>query len=121
MAPDESPEPRAHRRSSLADSARTPTSLAELIERERIQLLQIHAMLRCLNDVLLYSDDDNSTMHADVANVAARLLDDSAARLELLRRLATQLATMVAESESSHGTEGVPPHQVREARPRYLC
>lgn len=88
-------------------------SLAELIDHERIELMQIHAMVRCLNDVLLYADDDDSPMHADVAYVIARLLNESVVRLDVVRMRVAQLET-AACSES-------PPHQVREPRPTYLC
>lgn len=90
-------------------------SLAQLIEHERAELLQIHAMLRCLNDVLLYSDDDNATMHADVAKLTARLLDESIARLEGLR------ARAAADAAYNPETPMAPPHQVKERLPAYLC
>jgi hypothetical protein len=68
-------------------SAPNPSTLAQLIESERVELLQVQAMLKCLYEVLLYADDDDSVMHADVANVCARLIDDSASRLgELLMK-----------------------------------
>ncbi|MDY6948123.1 MAG: hypothetical protein SXG53_20640 [Pseudomonadota bacterium] len=38
-------------------------------------------MLKCLYEVLLYADDDDSVMHADVANVCARLINESVRRL----------------------------------------
>ena len=61
-----------------------PVSLSEAIENERIELMQIQAMLKCLYEVLLYADDDDSVMHADVANVSARLISDCVARLDAL-------------------------------------
>lgn len=61
-----------------------PSTLAQLIESERVELLQVQAMLKCLYEVLLYADDDDSLMHADVANVCARLINDSACRLDKL-------------------------------------
>jgi hypothetical protein len=59
-----------------------PLPLHEAVQAERTELMQIHAMLRCLTDVLLYADDDDSVMHSDVAKVCARLLDESITRLE---------------------------------------
>lgn len=57
------------------------------IEYERVELMQIQAMLKCLYEVLLYADDDDSVMHADVANVCARLINESVSRLgDLLMR-----------------------------------
>lgn len=61
-----------------------PPSAADVtasIEHERVELLQIQAMLKCLYEVLLYADDDDSVMHADVANVCARLINESVRRL----------------------------------------
>ncbi len=70
-SPAESTTPRP---SSAAD-------VTESIEHERVELLQIQAMLKCLYEVLLYADDDDSVMHADVANVCARLINESVRRL----------------------------------------
>jgi hypothetical protein len=42
-------------------------------------------MLKCLYEVLLYADDYDSVMHADVDNVCARLIGESARRLGDLR------------------------------------
>lgn len=62
--------------------ALTADALEEIIENERVHLMQIYAMLKCLYEVLLYADDDDSIMHADVANVSALLIDDCVVRLE---------------------------------------
>ncbi|MFC4311197.1 hypothetical protein ACFPN2_19015 [Steroidobacter flavus] len=78
-------------------------TLSEQIEHERVELMQIHAMVRCLNDVLLYADDDDSPMHADVALVIARLLNDSVGRLDSVRARVAQLEQVVT-----------PPNQVRD-------
>jgi hypothetical protein len=51
-------------------------SLEELVDAERANLMQVQAMARCLYDVLLYSDDDDGVMHADVAKVIARLIEE---------------------------------------------
>lgn len=61
-------------------------SLEELIEAERANLMQVQGMARCLYDVLLYSDDDDGTMHADVAQVIARLIAESVDALEKIVR-----------------------------------
>src|SRR5512138_2039 len=61
-------------------------SLEELIEAERTNLMQVQGMARCLYDVLLYSDDDDGTMHADVAHVIARLIGESVSALEKIIR-----------------------------------
>lgn len=91
-----------------------PLSLSEAIENERIELMQIQAMLKCLYEVLLYADDDDSVMHADVSNVCARLISDCVARLDAVR-----LRTLRITPDEGP----VPPHryEVRERRATYLC
>jgi hypothetical protein len=78
-------------------------TLSDLIDHERGELMQVHAMARCLNDVLLYADDADSPMHADVALIIARLLIESVERLEAVRMRVAQLE------------HAVPNNQVREA------
>lgn len=78
-------------------------TLSELIDHERGELMQIHAMARCLNDVLLHADDADSPMHADVASIIARLLNESVGRLDAVRMRVAQLE------------QTVPSNQVREA------
>jgi hypothetical protein len=91
-----------------------PVSLSEAIENERIELMQIQAMLKCLYEVLLYADDDDSVMHADVANVSARLIADCVARLDAVR-----LRTLKITADD--GPVPPHPHEVRESRGTYLC
>lgn len=69
-----------------SESLPAGNSLEELIEAERANLMQVQAMARCLEDVLLYSDDDDGTLHADVANVIARLIAESVDALEKIVR-----------------------------------
>src|SRR5688572_3199648 len=70
------------RRSNTFPAHTLPNTLAEAIEAEREQLLQVQAMARCLYQVLLYSDDDDGAMHADVVQVMARLVRETVIRLE---------------------------------------
>jgi hypothetical protein len=124
---DEPSKPR-HRRSKLrtasaanelvaSDTSPLPASLAEAIDHERVQLMQVQAMLKCLYEVLLYADDDDSVMHADVANVAARLIDDSVARLDALLMRPTQ----PAQVKEGLDTDPSRNHQVKESPAAYLC
>ena len=39
--------------------------------------MQVFSILRCLYGVLLYADGDDSTLHAEVANVCARLINEA--------------------------------------------
>ena len=59
-----------------------PVPLHEVVKEQRTELMQIHGMLRCLKEVLLYADDDDSVMHSDVAFVCARLLNECITRLD---------------------------------------
>jgi len=136
---DEPPKPRRRRRKSptapvaevsvaekvvTSSTSPPPASLEVSIERERVQLMQVHAMLKCLYEVLLYADDDDSIMHADVANMAARLLDESVVRLELLRASLRQPATGDSPGDQpKEDIDVVPPrnHEVKELPAAYLC
>lgn len=60
--------------------------VATKLENIRTELNQIQAMSRCLEDVLLHSDDDDAVQHADVAHVIARLLNDVVTDLELIKK-----------------------------------
>ena len=66
------PETSSSPPAAVAEDMPSPTliapDVAQAIEHERSELLQIQAMLKCLYEVLLYADDDDSVMHADVAN-----------------------------------------------------
>lgn len=73
--------------SPVTDSpARAANALEALIEAERTELMYVHSILRMLYDVLLYSDDDDAAMHADVAHVCSMLIRESNERLDVLVR-----------------------------------
>jgi hypothetical protein len=102
-----------------------PLTLEAVIENERIMLLQIRAMLHCLYEVLLYADDDDTILHADVANTAARLINESCARLDsvTLRPLIEAIRSG-SGAPSEYGPYLVhqgPPYQVREPMSVYLA
>lgn len=59
--------------------------IPDQIEEQRTEVLTVQAMARCLAEVLQYADDDDSVYHSDVAQVIARLLDDVAVNLELIK------------------------------------
>ena len=46
-------------------------TLEEVIENVRTLMMQVRGLLHCLSEVLLYSDDDDAVMHAEVARSAA--------------------------------------------------
>lgn len=79
----------------------TKLPVRDQIEYQRIELMQIHAALECLAEVLLYSDDDDGTMHSDVAKICGRLINTVVANLEsILNRIPDD---PVPESASGEG------------------
>jgi hypothetical protein len=83
---------RTARASSAADPAQgaLPDAVAEAIDTERAKLLQAHAVLKCLQQVLEHAEDDDAQYCADSAEMIARVIDDVVAQLDLtrLKRLA---------------------------------
>lgn len=135
--PDDTSKPARSRRNQPKDPAATPSAaphpaqippappltLEEVIENERTMLLQIRAMLHCLYEVLLYADDDDSILHAEVACTAARLINDSTVRLDSvnLRPLieAIRQGSGGAPIEYDSDLTRHAPYQVREPTPVY--
>ncbi len=100
---------------SSDDVARAPLSrstLMQAIEAERAQLLQAYALLKCLHETLLYVDDESAVLHADVANVAARLIDEAVTRLDFV-----QLAPLMASLARSVAVTPRPTDAVRPEEP----
>jgi hypothetical protein len=89
-----------------------PQTLEEAIERVRSLLLDVRAMLHCLSEVLQYSDDNDGVMHAEVAEAAARWINDSAADLDMVKLRPLIEAIRKRDDESGSGSSGL--YQVRE-------
>ena len=136
--PDDTSKPTRSRRNQPKASAAPPSSappvdstpptpsltLEEAIENERTVLLQAYAMLHCLYEVLLYADDDDTILHAEVAHTAARLINDSVERLDLvnLRPLIEAFRQSGAGAPlDDEPNPGLVPYQVREPSPVYLA
>ncbi len=97
--------------------------LGELIEAERVALLEAHSLMKCLGEVLLKADLEEAVFYADLAHVAAKIVDESVARLDdtrLAPMLAAsrppQIAPSTAQSKASPGR-----FEVRESKVVYLC
>jgi hypothetical protein len=58
------------------------SKLEEAINTERARLLQVHSVLHCLYEVLLYADGEDATTYAEAAHLAAMLIDDVVANLD---------------------------------------
>jgi hypothetical protein len=67
------------------DDTREQSRLEQTIESERTKLLRANAVLKCLYEVLLYADGEDAIQYAEAAHVVATLIDDSVARLDLVR------------------------------------
>ena len=77
---------------SKAQSARTPSNvsaetstLEQAIEAERMRLLQVHSVLHCLYEVLLYAEGEEAVTYADAAHLAAMMIDEVVAQLDTVR------------------------------------
>ena len=86
---------------SYTPSADAIARLEQTIEAERARLLQVHSVLHCLYEVLLYADCEEATTYAEAAHLAAMLIDDAVARLDPVK-----LRPMMEAIQSSARMEG---------------
>lgn len=101
--------------------------LAHLIETQRARLLQAHAIMICLREVLLYAEGDDAVIYAEAANAAALLANSVAEELDsvrlrpVLNALRLERAYQPAPARGlSLGTDD--DSSVKEpAPPRYVC
>ena len=131
VAHDDTSNPRRSRRNppqtaaapELQPPVLPPRTLEEAIENVRTLTLQIRAVLHCLSDVLLYADDDDSVMHAEVARSASEWANFAAAELDLTKL--RPLIEAIRQGGGGDPGEGEPdltnhaPYQVREPRLEY--
>ena len=82
---------------------REQTRLEQTIESERSKLLQANAVLKCLYEVLLYADGEDAIQYAEAAHVVSTLIDDTVARLDLVR-LRPQIEELKRGSKPVDGT-----------------
>ena len=85
------------------NNTREPSRLEQTIESERSKLLQANAVLRCLYEVLLYADGEDAIQYAEAAHVVSTLIDDSVARLDLVR-LRPQIEELKRSGKPDDGT-----------------
>ena len=102
-----------------------PRTLEEAIENVRTLLFQVRGVLHCLADVLLYSDDNDGVMHADVAQAAERWIDEAAKELDILKlqplieAIRERGGGAYGEGESERSNKEL--LQVKEETPVYLA
>ena len=92
----------------LETSQRTPTQLERFLEVQRCKLLQVHSVLYCLYEVLLYAEGEDTVAYAEAAHLAAMLVDDVIEQLDSAR---LQPMIDAIQREAKTGTGG---DQVRE-------
>src|SRR5687767_9960592 len=83
------------------NDTREQSRLEQTIEAERSKLLQASAVQKCLYEVLLYADGEDAIQYAEAAHVVSTLIDDSVARLDLVR-LRPQIEELKRGSKPSH-------------------
>lgn len=72
--------------SPTAPSVSAATSrLEQAIDAERARLLQVHSVLHCLYEVLLYADGEDAVTYAEAAHLAAMLIDDVVVNLDPIK------------------------------------
>jgi hypothetical protein len=77
------------------------SKLEQAIEAERARLLQVHSVLHCLYEVLLYADGEEAVTYAEAAHLAAMLIDDVVVQLDPVR-----LRPMIEAIQRSARVEG---------------
>src|SRR5512138_57281 len=98
-----------------------PRTLEEALINVRKLMLEIRGVLHCLSEVLLYADDDDSVMHAEVAQAVRDWSAEAAAELDLAK-LKPLIDAIRERSDKSSGEGGSAPstpevYQVREPTP----
>jgi hypothetical protein len=95
---------RQHQEMTMAntdDTSKTQSQLEQAIETERARLLQVHSVLHCLYEVLLYADSEEAVTYAEAAHLAAMLIDDVVEQLDPVR-----LRPMIEAIQRSSKLEG---------------
>jgi hypothetical protein len=93
-----------HQETTMAntdDTSKTQSQLEQAIETERARLLQVHSVLHCLYEVLLYADSEEAVTYAEAAHLAAMLIDDVVEQLDPVR-----LRPMIEAIQRSSKLEG---------------
>jgi hypothetical protein len=105
--PDDTTRRRPVRNRNAQASSPVMLPLKPAIDAERRQLMQAHAVIKCLSAALLHAIDDEATYYVDTADVAADLIDEAVGRLDAIGDRAYEQA--------------IPTFAVKESFPVYLC
>jgi hypothetical protein len=82
---DDTSKAHPSRNLSTSDAASPLHQLEHHIEAQRTQLLQAHAVLTCLYEVLLHAEGEDAVTYAEAAHVAANLINKSVEELDIVR------------------------------------
>lgn len=108
-----------------AESSSNPEQmLRQLIETQRAKLLQAHAVMICLSEVLLYADGEDAVIYAEAANAAALLVNNAAEDLDSVRLRPVLSALRLERAYRPAPERGLRPDEedgdsVRESRAQY--
>lgn len=94
-------------------SAETSSILEHSIEAERRKLMQVHSLLHCLYEVLLYADGEDAILYAHAAQLGAESLDDSVARLD-----SSKIKPMIEAATRARSSDSSTPRDDRVEEPR---
>jgi hypothetical protein len=94
------------------------SALQQAIDAERARLLQVSCALHCLYEVLLYAEGDEAVTCAEVAHLAANLIDESVEKLDPIR-LGPMIEAIRKAGEKERSELGGP-YEVREPRVAYI-
>lgn len=74
---------------ATADHKGAQSALEHEIGVQRARLVSAHAVQRCLYEVLLYAEGEDTVIHAETAQVVAKLVEDAVDKLDTvnLRRV----------------------------------
>lgn len=99
-------------------------TLEQAIEGVRTLMMQVRSVLHCLSDVLMYADDDDAVMHAEVARAAGGWANLAAEELDLvkLRPLIEAIKRRGGGPAGEGGAGAIEQglYQVRESSPVYV-
>jgi hypothetical protein len=98
--------------------------LKHAIETQRARLLQVHAVMICLREVLLYAEGEDAVIYAEAANAAAQLANNAAEDLDSVRLEPVFRALRIERAYRPTAERGLSPdeddgHAVREPRAQY--
>lgn len=102
--------------------AEGPRTLEEAVQYVRALLMQIRATLHCLSEVLVYSDDEDAVLHAEVAKALETWVNEAMGELDLTKlRPLIEAARKGDGGESGEGGPTLPgSYMVREPTPVYM-